>query len=442
MAGCCDDGGVDAVTLCALLGTFTEADAATVGLSNLKFVARSAAGGCVLATDLEGALPSLCDEVEALPAGTSVSVVGVDVAGDCVVSPVPLSACEQLAAVPNGVAVTLLGFDAAGDCVQAAPTVVPTCEDIQDCVGPMLAGVGFVYDDAGNQWDTGVVAAGTVLTADGVGGAAWAAGASPTWTGVAGNGATVTAGGVQGHSPTISARLSTDVGNAASFGSDTGLMVGARTVASWEAAQVPALGGCYSVAQLGDVIVDASGRLRTAPTKSVPVVFTSAQSTADAIALAGPHAINSVIVTSPTVVTTITNANPDKSLQTMIVPVNYGTRHMLNLGGVAAGQYRYRYEMLCNIGGVPVTVISAPSVFGIGRLAAVPNGVSQVEGYCEVRGEAQSLTAVIPPCGSISVQHLTRITNVGSTIPTTFSSGLANDARGFLQIVAIPRKDN
>jgi len=189
MAGCCDDGGVDAVTLCALLGTFTEADAATVGLANLKFVARSAAGGCVLATDLEGALPSLCDEVEALPAGVAVSVVGVDAAGDCVVSPL-------------------------------------TCEAVQDCVGPMLAGVGFVYDDAGNQWDASG-AVGEVLTADGVGGAGWVApAASPAWSGIAGDGVSIVAGGTLGHSPTISARLASNVCNAISF--DAGGLFTAR----------------------------------------------------------------------------------------------------------------------------------------------------------------------------------------------------------------------
>ncbi len=48
----------------------------------------------------------------------------------------------------------------------------PFCEAVQDCVGGMLTGVGFTYDDAGNQFDsTGTTD--QVLVSDGVGGAAW-----------------------------------------------------------------------------------------------------------------------------------------------------------------------------------------------------------------------------------------------------------------------------
>lgn len=62
-----------------------------------------------------------------------------------------------------------------GTVTWAAPAVAALdCEAVQDCIGPMFTGVGFTYDDVNNQIDT-TGAAGQVLTANGTGGATWAA---------------------------------------------------------------------------------------------------------------------------------------------------------------------------------------------------------------------------------------------------------------------------
>ena len=58
--------------------------------------------------------------------------------------------------------------------VPAAPIIPLNCEDVQDCVAAMLNTVGFQYNDGANRWDAQAAAAGTVLTNNGAGGAAWA----------------------------------------------------------------------------------------------------------------------------------------------------------------------------------------------------------------------------------------------------------------------------
>ncbi len=77
--------------------------------------------------------------------------------------------------INSGLAGQTLVSDGAGGAAWATLAAGLTCEDVQDCVAPMLANVGFGYNDAANRWiSTGSV--GQVLTADGAGNAIWAAG--------------------------------------------------------------------------------------------------------------------------------------------------------------------------------------------------------------------------------------------------------------------------
>lgn len=53
-----------------------------------------------------------------------------------------------------------------------APVITVTCEDVQDCASPMMIGNGFTYNDPAGKWDTTGTGS-QVLTSDGAGGATW-----------------------------------------------------------------------------------------------------------------------------------------------------------------------------------------------------------------------------------------------------------------------------
>lgn len=72
--------------------------------------------------------------------------------------------------------ITFVGTGLVTTNAQAVDTVgvTVTCESVQDCVSPMMLANGFSYDDANNQWDT-TGGPGSLLTANGSGGASWSA---------------------------------------------------------------------------------------------------------------------------------------------------------------------------------------------------------------------------------------------------------------------------
>jgi hypothetical protein len=71
--------------------------------------------------------------------------------------------------------------------VTAAPTVAPVdCEQVQDCVGPMLNTVGFVYNDGAGRFDANSSTVGHVLTVVGPNIAAFAAPTGGGGSGIAG----------------------------------------------------------------------------------------------------------------------------------------------------------------------------------------------------------------------------------------------------------------
>jgi len=226
-----------------------------------------------------------------------------------------------------------------------------------------------------------------------------------------------------------------------------GLRVIAREAIDWQTAQLPVIPGVAgppcSGMTLGDVIMDAAGFLRTAPTKSVPSVSSTAESYSGAIPV-GPHAINVVVVQGPIVVTTVNNTNADKSLNLTVVPVNYGKRQLQNVGAVlAAGLWKWNYELLYAAGGgAPVTSVSSPAVEGSGRTTAFTPGAAIRADSCEVRGENSTMVYNIAPCSSLELRHRAQVTTNGSANPVAWTAGIAHDMRGFLHLIAIPRKDN
>lgn len=76
--------------------------------------------------------------------------------------------------IQNGQTLNILGQGLTVTTAVATDSVVvdTPCEAVQDCVGPMLTGQGFVYNDAANVWSNGA-GGGTVLMANGSGGASF-----------------------------------------------------------------------------------------------------------------------------------------------------------------------------------------------------------------------------------------------------------------------------
>lgn len=151
------------IDLCALMGQLRTVLGAPSRIGNLtdQFLVLDAAGVCVNVT-LPPTPPLDCEEVQDC-VGSMLNSAGFayDDPGD------------QWIPVGNPGDILTITAPGVSAFVTPAPFVL-NCEDVQDCVGGMLNGVGFIYDDANNQFDaTG--APGTVLTSIGGGTAAWVA---------------------------------------------------------------------------------------------------------------------------------------------------------------------------------------------------------------------------------------------------------------------------
>jgi len=128
---------------------------------------------------------------------------------------------------------------------------VPTCEDIQDCVAPMMLSNGFVYDDVNNQLDT-TGTNGQVLTANGTGGADWQTPTATAQTPVTPLDSTnidVTATGTDNHTVGASIIFDPNVLNVAKD-TGTGLLVDVNEIALAVCASPTDL-SCLSLATTG-----------------------------------------------------------------------------------------------------------------------------------------------------------------------------------------------
>lgn len=128
---------------------------------------------------------------------------------------------------------------------------IPTCEDMQDCVAPMMLSNGFVYDDVNNQLDT-TGTNGQVLTANGTGGADWQTPTATAQTPVTPLDSTnidVTATGTDNHTVGASIIFDPNVLNVAKD-TGTGLLVDVNEIALAVCASPTDL-SCLSLATTG-----------------------------------------------------------------------------------------------------------------------------------------------------------------------------------------------
>lgn len=189
------------------------------------------------------------------------------------------------------------------------------------------------------------------------------------------------------------------------------------------------------VQQIG---IDAIGACVLSPIVSSRPVVTSTMSATVNVGV-GPFVPNAVAATSPTITTIITNLNADKSLELGLIPVNYGSWHLQNIGSaVASGVWQMAYEMFIGFGVVPNIFVSGPNVGGIGRVDAAVQGVAVRSGYTEVRGEDASLVFTLAPLALLDLRHRVRCINNGA-IDTSFSADFPHNLRGYVHIIAVPR---
>lgn len=113
---------------------------------------------------------TLCVAIAALPDDDRVMIPDDRV----VVHNDAMNACE-LVVLPTweGVGAGLLTITPGGD-FGTTPVISVTCEDVQDCVAPMMANNGFTYDDTSGRWVAGGTV-GQILTSNGDGTASFAA---------------------------------------------------------------------------------------------------------------------------------------------------------------------------------------------------------------------------------------------------------------------------
>lgn len=150
-------------------GTGSGADPYIVSATSC--VSTNAGNSLTLGTD---GCPFFAETPFAGVAGNGIAIVANGTAGHAPV----ISVCLSTAAGNT----IVFGAD---NCLYAPASPI-VCEDIQDCVSPMMLNNGFFYDDANNRWAT-IGTPGQVLTADGVGNGFWSTGtgAAETPAGVA-----------------------------------------------------------------------------------------------------------------------------------------------------------------------------------------------------------------------------------------------------------------
>lgn len=264
MPACCDQITLDVNVLCAILGTSpTQVQDGTIALFG-----RNGIGDCVYTNEtpwvgvagngitivpggVNGHGPTITARIST--DANNCTVFGTDggIYTPCVVeTPWTGTGTGLVVITPGGVA-------------GHAPVIDVSCEAVQDCVSPMMLGNGFVYDDAGNQWDT-TGAAGTYLTSTGAGGAVWTAPILPPaetpWIGTASGLVTITPGGPFGHSPTIGvscAAVQACVGPIppAPLGWTSGAAAGDPCSFSTYAGGVIPNGGAFNIIGFGGVIL-------------------------------------------------------------------------------------------------------------------------------------------------------------------------------------------